>query len=110
MDMDWLSYLAAVLTLLGLAQAVLGWILAARFAAGRQAAPRRRTPVTVLKPLYGDEPLLEAALSSHCQQNGWPCQIVFGVQNPADPALAVVGRVRARFPDADIAVVVDPTQ
>ncbi len=101
--MTWLSCVLAFLTLLGLGQALYGWFLAVRFAAAPWPPPRQRTPVTVLKPLYGDEPLLEQALASHCQQNGWPCQIVFGVQNPADPALAVVERVRARFPDADIA-------
>ena len=106
----WLSYALASLSLIGLGQALFGWKLAARFAAALRPPPRLRTPVTVLKPLYGDEPLLEAALSSHCRQNGWPCQIVLGVQSPDDPALAVVKRVQARFADADIAVVIDPTQ
>jgi ceramide glucosyltransferase len=108
--MVWLFYAVAFLALLGLAQALVGWHLAAAFAAEPRPAPKQRTPVTVLKPLYGDEPLLEAALSSHCRQNAWPCQIVFGVQHPADAALAVVDRVRARFPEVDIAVVVDPAQ
>ena len=108
--MTWLTYTFALLTLLGLVQAWFGWRLTGRFAEMPRAPPKQRTPVTVLKPLYGDEPLLEEALSSNCRQNGWPCQIVFGVQSPSDPALAVVERVRASFPDADIAVVVDPTQ
>jgi ceramide glucosyltransferase len=108
--MDWLSYLSAVAALLGVLQATWGWLLTARFAATVRAAATRRVPVTVLKPLYGDEPMLEDALASFCRQDGWPCQIVFGVQNAADPALAVVRRVQARFPDADIAVVVDPAR
>ena len=110
MDIIWLSYTAGLLSLLGLGQALFGWRLAVRFAASPRSAPRQLTPVTVLKPLYGDEPMLEAALSSLCRQNGWPCQIVFGVQSPTDAALAVVEIVRARFPDADITLVVDPTQ
>ena len=105
--MIWLSYLAAFLTLVGLGQALYGSLLATRFAAARRPPPQQRTPVTVLKPLYGDEPLLEEALSSHCRQNGWPFQLVCGVQSPDDAALAVVQRVRDRFPDADIAVVID---
>jgi ceramide glucosyltransferase len=65
--------------------------------------------VTILRPLCGDEPLLEEALVSCCRQAYPDFQIVFGVQNPSDAALAVVERVRVRFPDCDIAVVVDST-
>ena len=36
-------------------------------------------------------------------------QLVFGVQNAADAALDAVRRLQARFPECDIAVVVDPT-
>jgi ceramide glucosyltransferase len=108
--MIWLAFAAALVALLGLVQAVLGGLLAARFGAASHQMPLSRPPVSLLKPLHGDEPLLERALGSLCQQNGYPCQIVFGVQDQADAALAVVERVRARFPDADIAVVVDPTQ
>jgi ceramide glucosyltransferase len=35
--------------------------------------------------------------------------VVFGAQDPADPALSVVARLRARFPACDIDVVVDDT-
>jgi ceramide glucosyltransferase len=65
--------------------------------------------VTVLKPLCGDEPLLEEALASNLQQDYPHCQLVFGVQSATDPALAVVERLRRRFPERDIAVVVDAT-
>ncbi len=37
-------------------------------------------------------------------------QIVFGLQDAADPALHVVRRLRARFPHVDIEVVIDPAQ
>jgi ceramide glucosyltransferase len=65
--------------------------------------------MTVLKPLYGDEPLLERALTTLCQQEYPQFQIVFGVRDAADPAVAVVQRLQARFPDRDIALVADPT-
>ena len=55
-------------------------------------------------------PLLEEALASFCAQDYPAFQIVFGVQDPADPALAVVDRLRARFPHVDIDVVIDPTR
>ncbi len=66
-------------------------------------------PVTVLKPLHGDEPLLEEALTSVCRQAYPPLQVVFGVNDAADTALPVVRRLQARFPGCDIAVVVEPT-
>jgi ceramide glucosyltransferase len=51
-------------------------------------------PVTILKPLKGDEPLLEAALGSFCTQSYPDYQIVFWVQNRDDPAIVVVERLR----------------
>lgn len=69
-----------------------------------------RPPVTILKPLKGDEPLLEAALASFCSQTYPAYQIVFGVQESDDPAIAVVERLARLFPDCDITLVVDETQ
>jgi ceramide glucosyltransferase len=46
-------------------------------------------------------------LASLCAQDYPAFQIVFGVQDPADPALRVIGRVQARFPDVVIDVVID---
>jgi ceramide glucosyltransferase len=71
--------------------------------------PSVRPPVTVLKPLHGDEPLLEEALTTLCRQDYPDFQIVFGVRDAADPAVSVVHRLQARFPDLDIALVVDAT-
>ena len=66
-------------------------------------------PVTVLKPLHGDEPMLEEALSSVCEQDYPTFQIVFGVQRRDDPAIGVVDRLRGRFPWVDMTLVIDPT-
>jgi len=113
--MSWLAGTAELLACLGVAQAVAGsWAVRGfrrrhQHAAGAGAAPAERPPVSVLKPLYGDEPLLEQALSSFCTQRYGAYQIVFGVQRANDPALAVVRRVCARHPGCDVAVVVDAT-
>lgn len=106
-----LATLAALLCLIGLAQAVTGAALVARFSAAAARAARRsaRPAVTVLKPLHGDEPMLEPALASLCVQDYPDYQIVFGVQDRADQALAAVRHVQARFPATDIAVVCNPT-
>ena len=65
------------------------WRYAGPKAAG-PASSHALPPVTVLKPLHGDEPLLEAALASFCAQDYPDFQIVFGVQDGSDPALAIV--------------------
>src|SRR5262249_41767436 len=63
--------------------------------------------VTILKPLCGAEPGLEANLASFCAQV-YPgaIQIVFGVGEASDAAAAVVRRLIDRFPQADIELVV----
>ncbi len=104
-----LAALAAIISLVGIVQVLAGWVLVRRFAAAPHPAPSALPPVSVLKPLHGDEPLLEAALASICEQDYPAFQIVFGVQDAADPALAAVAAVRARFAHVDIAVVADAT-
>jgi ceramide glucosyltransferase len=95
------------LTLAGFVQAAAGRVAMRRFAA-RLVPKGDRPPVTVLKPLHGDEPLLEEALASFCQQDYPVLQLVFGVQDARDPAIAIVERLRARFPHVDMELVVDP--
>jgi ceramide glucosyltransferase len=77
----------------------------------RRRAPSKslRLPaVTVLKPLCGAEPGLYANLRSFCEQDYPQYQIVFGVRDPADPALAVVERLVTDFPSLPIDVVINP--
>ncbi len=95
---------------LGLLQSAIGVGLLARFSTQNPPAPKTLPAITVLKPLYGDEALLEPALASFFAQDYPHFQIVFGVQNPADPALLVVERLRARFPHVAIDVVIDATR
>lgn len=108
--MTLIADVTAVFAAAGLVQA--GSALAALKRFGRQPRPAFGTkpPVTVLKPLKGDEPLLEAALISFCVQSYPDYQLVFGVQDRADPAIAIVDRLRRLFPERDIALVVDETQ
>jgi ceramide glucosyltransferase len=73
----------------------------------RPAPPPRLQPVTVLKPLCGMEPALEANLATLCNQQ-YPCyQIVFGVRDPLDPAIVVARRIAKRYPARDIRLIVD---
>ncbi len=107
-----LPAVACAAVVLGMAQALAGLWAVRRFSARAEAEPADAgalPPVTILKPLHGDEPLLEAALESLCSQDYPRYQIVFGVQDPADPARAVAERLRLRHAGLDIRVVCDPT-
>jgi ceramide glucosyltransferase len=66
--------------------------------------------VTILKPLHGAEPGLFENLASFCTQN-YPgaVQIILGVQDPRDDAIAVVEQLRARYKDRHLDLVVDAT-
>ena len=105
-----LPAVASATTLSSLAVVVLGAASVRAFAAQRPPPPPpcRYPPVTVLKPLCGAEPMLEAALATICAQLYPGLQIVFGVQDADDPALQAVAATRRTFPAADITVVVNP--
>ena len=72
------------------------------------STPGACRPVTVLKPLCGAEPRLYESLRSLCEQ-AYPhkVQIIFGLQDPADPALETVRSLQREFPALDIEVVVN---
>ncbi len=73
-------------------------------------APEATPAVTVLKPLCGAEPQLYASLRSFCDQTCSRFQIVFGVRDPHDPALAVVRRLQREFPERELDIAIDATQ
>jgi ceramide glucosyltransferase len=104
-----LAGIAAAVCFIGLLQVLVASHLVVRFARARRSPPAWRPPVTVLKPLHGHEPLLEEALATICRQDYPKWQVVFGVQDADDPAVAVVRRLQVRFPACDIALVIDPT-
>lgn len=54
--------------------------------------------VSIFKPLHGGEPRLEENLESFFLQDYSAFEIVFGCRTAADPALAVVEQLRARYP------------
>jgi ceramide glucosyltransferase len=104
---DWLSVLFGIGAVLGCAYALAAAWIAGRF--GRTAImPAASYPaVTILKPLHGAEPHLYGTLAGFCAQDyPSPVQIVFGVADPADPAIATVRDLIAAFPQADLKLVV----
>ncbi len=105
-----LAAVTAGVAAIGVAQALVASHLVGRFARRPADRPAERPPVTVLKPLHGDEPLLEGALMTLCQQDYPEWQVVFGVHDAADPAAAAVRRLQQRFPSVDMVLVADPAE
>ena len=87
-----------------LAVAALGYATAAiactrSFARRNGNAPARAEAVSVLVPLYGDEPGLAENLRAFVEQDHpAPVQVVLGLHDAADGALAFAEALRAAFP------------
>lgn len=83
---------------------------AAAFLQRRQRQSSQRSdncpPVSVLKPLKGIDPEIYDSFRSHCLQDYPQFEIIFGVSDPADPAVASVDWLRKDFPNANIRLVV----
>ena len=109
MILFWSSVAASVVALVGCGYLVTAAILVGRFTRGRASVcPAPAPDVTVLKPLHGHEPGLFDNLTSFCAQN-YPGrqQIVCGVQDADDAAIAVVERLRDLHADRDIDLVIE---
>jgi ceramide glucosyltransferase len=65
--------------------------------------------VTVLKPVRGLEPELEANLRSFCRQEYPSFDVVFGVLDPNDAALPLLRRIAAEFPGRATVIAGDGT-
>ncbi len=63
-------------------------------------------PVTILKPVHGMEPRLEATLESFFRQDYPDFEIIFGARSRDNEALVVVERLRAKYPEVRTQVVI----
>jgi ceramide glucosyltransferase len=77
---------------------VLTILAAVRYRAVRPPELRGATPISVLKPLAGLDDGLEANLRTFFEQSYPRFEILFAVRSPEDPAIAVVERLRTRYP------------
>jgi ceramide glucosyltransferase len=78
-----------------------------RFAARAQRLAAVAPPVSILKPLCGEDAGLYENLDSFCRQEYPTWQVVFGVQDGHDAAIPVVRRLMAAHPAADMALVIE---
>jgi ceramide glucosyltransferase len=79
-----------------------------RKAANDAGAEESLPPVTILKPLKGTDPEIYESLRSHCLQDYPEYEIIFGVNDPDDPAIESVQELQAEFPSRRIQLIVCP--
>ena len=91
---------AAIIALIGFARDRARWSATA----GEKSAP----PITILKPVCGGEYALHANLRSYCVQDYPDYQVIFGVRDANDPAIAIVQALLDAFPQRDLELVIDP--
>jgi ceramide glucosyltransferase len=72
----------------------------------RKGLPDFTPPVTIFKPLKGEDEGLEENLLSFFRLDYPVYQLLFGVADADDPAVGVVNRLLAEFPDKDATLVV----
>jgi ceramide glucosyltransferase len=65
-------------------------------------------PVSILKPLKGVDPEIWESFCSHCEQQypQFQIQLIFGVSDPADPAIEVVHKLQSKYPNLPIELIV----
>jgi len=86
------------------------WSAAAFLRGLKSSESVRATPflpsVSILKPLKGTDPNIYESFRSHCLQDYPEYEIIFGVSDPNDPAIASVQQLQREFPDRTVLLVV----
>ncbi len=71
----------------------------------RDPVPRSTPPISILKPVRGRDPRFLEAIRSHATQDYPEYEILFGVKDRADPAIADIQGLISEFPDRRIELV-----
>ncbi len=80
-------------------------------ASGDDAQPAQPLPpVSILKPLRGTDLEMYENFRSHCLQDYPAYEILFGISDPADPAIPWVERLQAEFPEHAIRLIPCPAE
>jgi len=85
---------------------VLTVVASVRYKRVRAPELRDRPPISVLKPLSGADEGLEENLASFFAQEYPSFEILFAVRHSSDPAIAVVERLRTRYPAVAASLIV----
>ena len=65
-------------------------------------------PISILKPLKGIDPEIYESFRSHCLQDYPEYEIIFGVSDPQDAAVASAEKLQREFPQRKIRLIVCP--
>jgi ceramide glucosyltransferase len=103
----WLIWCGSVLAALAMGYSITAWLAVRTLIRPSRSAMTDAPPVTLLKPLCGAEHEIYECLRSFCNQDYPRFQVVFGVSDPDDPAIAVVHRLQREFPNTDLSLAVD---
>jgi len=87
---SWLIGCGTVLAALAMGYSITAWLAARQGIRPARLETAAAPPVTVLKPLCGAEHAIYECLRSFCEQDYSRFEIVFGVSDSDDPAVAVV--------------------
>jgi ceramide glucosyltransferase len=96
------SYFLAAVAIAALLYQVTAVIAALRHMRGRAPAAEFQPGVSILKPIRGLDPHFYEAIRSHATQDYPEFEILFGVRDPADPAIREIERLAAEFPALSI--------
>jgi len=107
----WSSIAALLIAIVGCGYLLAATVLVGRFARAQTPGKPATTPtVTILKPLHGDDGGLVDNLVSFTEQRyAGAVQIVCGVADAHDPAVAVVERLRGSPGTRGLELVIDAT-
>ena len=71
--------------------------------------PGSQPPLSVLKPVHGRDPRFYEAILSHAAQDYPEFELLFGLTDPHDPAIADIERLQREFPARRISIFVVET-
>ncbi len=89
---------------------LLALIAAIRHLRGHDPIARSLPPVSVLKPIHGLDEDFAEAIRSHALVDYPEYELLFGVNDPRDPAVAEIERLAAAFPERAIRLIVSAPQ
>lgn len=101
------SWLAFAFAACGLVYLIVAIVQILAFARRHTKVGRYTPPVTIFKPVCGDEPRLFENLRSFCDQDYPEFQVIFGVRDADDTAIETIRRVISAFPNRNLELVID---